>query len=71
MLLARKVALPCWPFDLSPLNELYMGIVCGLSNSHTLCDILMIFGIHVYHVNMVCHMQKRLLSLAAHLSYLP
>ena len=71
MLHARMVALPCWPFDLSPLNELYIGIVCGLSSSHTLCDILMIFGIHVYHVKTGCHMQKWLFSLAAHLSYLP
>ena len=23
--LARIVALPCWPFELSPLNELYRG----------------------------------------------
>ena len=25
MLHARMVALPCLPFELSPLNELYMG----------------------------------------------
>ena len=22
---ARRVALPCWPFELSPLNEFYRG----------------------------------------------
>ena len=25
MLHEKMVALPCWPFELSPLNELYMG----------------------------------------------
>ena len=25
MLCAIMVALPCWPFELSPLNELYRG----------------------------------------------
>ena len=49
------VAFPFWPFELSPLNELYRG-------KHV--HILMIFGIHVYPVKRVCHMQEWLLCLA-------
>ena len=40
-----------------------------LNNSYTLGDILMIFGIHVYQVKMVCHMQEGLLPIICLLSY--
>ena len=42
-----------------------------LSNSLTIRDILMMFGIHICQVKRVCHMQKWLLPLAALLSYFP
>ena len=45
---AKMVALRCWPFELSSLNELYRGKLVR-SITHTLCDILMIFCLNVYH----------------------
>ena len=67
---ARMVALLCWPFELSPLNELYRGkLVCSIP--YTLGDILMIFGIHVYQVMTVCHVHEWLLwNLAGLLTHL-
>ena len=68
---AKMVALPYWPFKLSPLNVLYS---VKLVRSITLIPFeifLMIFGIHVYQVKTVCHMQELLLSLAGLLSCLP
>ena len=69
MACARIVALPCWPFEISPLNELYSGLV--LNNSYTRSYILMIFSINVYQVKTVCHIQKWLLHYADLLCYLP
>ena len=54
---ARMVALLCWPFELSPLNELNRG---KLVRSITL--ILMTFGIHVYQVKTMCRLQEWLLA---------
>ena len=64
------VALPCWPFQLSPLKELYWG---KLLSSITLIPfeiILIIFGRHVYQVKTVCRVNEWLLSLAGLLSYI-
>ena len=43
------VALPCWTFELSPLNG-----ACALHNSDTFTDILIILGIQVYQAKAVC-----------------
>ena len=45
---AIMVALPCWPFDVSPLNELYRR---KLERSITLIPFEIIFGRQVYQVN--------------------
>ena len=54
---ARMVALPCWPFGLSPLNELDRG---KLVRSITL--ILMTFGKHIFQVKTMCRLQEWLLT---------
>ena len=57
---ARIVALTGWPFELFPLNELYRGTIVR-SITHTLRDISMLFGIHVYQAKTVCRVQEWLL----------
>ena len=52
---ARMGALPCWPFELSPLNELYRG---NRVRSITLVPFEMIIGIHIYQVKRLCHVQE-------------
>ena len=54
---ARMVALPCWPFELSPLNELYREKLVRLI-THIPIEI---FGIHIHQVKRVCHVQEWLL----------
>ena len=64
------VALPCWPFELSLLNELYKGKLVRSITFIPFEIFLIIFGRHVYRVKTVCRVQEWLLSLAGLLSYL-
>ena len=67
---AKRVALTCWPFEITPLDEFHRG-ASAINTSYTLWDILMIFGIHVYQAKTACRVQEWLLSLAGLLKYLP
>ena len=65
------IALTCWPFEISPLNELYMGKLVRSITALPFEIFLIKFGKHVYQVKTVCHVQELLLSLAGFLSFLP
>ena len=52
--------LPLWVISFEWTLELK---VYELNNSYTLCDILLMFGIHIYQVKTVCRVQEWLLPL--------
>ena len=62
---------PLLAFWLSSLEGTLWGKACVLNDFHTIWDILIIFGRHVYKTKTVCHVQEWLLSLFGLLSYLP
>ena len=69
--MCNKGCSPLLAFWVISLECTLLGNAYALNNSCTFWDMLMIFGVHVYQVKTVCHMQERSHPFVVLLNYLP
>ena len=66
-----SLALPCWPFDLLSLNEVYRRELMLSITLYPLRYFDNFWHVYIYQVKPMCPEQKCFISIAGHLSHLP